>query len=683
MVKKTLFFLFSLHHFAVFSQSDSLKNNINEFNQDAVENLILSTQNDNGFELNTAFEHLEHFAKHKINLNKASREDLTALQLLSPMQVEDFFQYHQKLGDLIAVQELQAIPSFDMATIKKILPFVKVSGTVDDYQVGLKDMVQDADNQLFVRSTTFVEKSSGFQNGKYLGNNFQHYIRFKRAFGTKFSMGFTLEKDRGEPYRYEKKIVGADFMSAHLAYKGRRFQVIFGDFMANFGQGLVLFQDFAPGKSPFITDLKRQHRVIRPYTSVAESNFLRGAAMTYQINKNIDLTAFASYRKRDATVDLDTTQAFDEIFVSLLNSGLHRTEAEIANKNAIQNLTFGSSVKYKTNNKQLGINLLYNKFDKPFERSLKPYNQFAFRGQPLLNASVDYAYVYRNFNFFGETAISDNGGKGTVNGLLIGMDKHLNMSILHRYYQANYQSLLANPIAEALGATNENGLYAGVSILPTQKWKIESYLDFWKNNWLRFQINAPSNGYEFYNRITFTLKRKLDVYLQYRVKSKERNSSESTLLISPLAFEKRHQLRLNLQYQISPEIEWESRVEYAQYEKESTNSKGYLLYQDLKFKPKGIPFSFTARYCLFETDDYNSRIYAFENSLMYLYSIPALYGKGSRFYFNLRYTPLKNLMIETRFAQNFLSNTDSVGTGNETVLGNTKTEIGVQARYNF
>ena len=677
----SLLFISTLH---LFGQKDSIRTILlQDAAQDAIENVIQTTQNDNGFELNTAFEQLETFAKNKINLNKATRESLNELGLLSPVQIEDFFQYRKKLGELIVLQELQAIPSFDLATIRKILPFVAVNGNIDDYQISLLKMIQQSDNQLFVRTTTFLEKAVGFTNGQYLGNNFQHYVRYKRSFGTKFNMNFTLEKDRGEPYFYEKKIYGADFMSGHVSYKTNRFQLIIGDFAANFGQGVILFQDFAPGKSPFITDLKRQHKVLRPYSSVAENTFLRGIATSFPLSKHIEISAFASYRKRDALVQTDTLQAFDEIFTSIGNTGLHRTEREIANKNVLQNLTLGTSIKLKSEAKHLAFNVLYNRFDKAFQRDIKPYNQFAFSGKALLNASADYSYIFRNINFFGETGISDNGGIGTVNGALIGLDKALNMSILHRYYARDYQTLLANPVAESLGAKNENGLYFGLSILPTSRWKIESFADVWKNNWLRFQVNSPANGVEFYNRITYTLKRKLDFYVQYRYRVKDKNSSNPEVIIAPLAQENRQQLRFNLQYQMTPEIEWESRLEFSRVSGINPLSRGYLAYQDLKFKPKGIPVSFTARYCIFDTDSYDSRIYTYENSLMYLYSIPPLSGKGSRFYVNIRYVPTKNILIEARIAQTYLPQSVSFGSGQNTVNANAQTEIGVQMRFNF
>jgi hypothetical protein len=112
-------------------------------------------------------------------------------------------------------------------------------------------------------------------------------------------------------------------------------------------------------------------------------------------------------------------------------------------------------------------------------------------------------------------------------------------------------------------------------------------------------------------------------------------------------------------------------------------SQGYLVYQDLIWKSKNVPLSLSARYAIFNTKDYNSRIYVYENALMYNFSIPPYYGKGRRFYINVRYNGIKNMMIEGRIAQTYTPNQTEIGSGNDAIQGNNKTEVGVQVKYRF
>ena len=74
------------------------------------------------------------------------------------------------------------------------------------------------------------------------------------------------------------------------------------------------------------------------------------------------------------------------------------------------------------------------------------------------------------------------------------------------------------------------------------------------------------------------------------------------------------------------------------------------MYQDLLIKPKNSPLSATARIALIDTDDFESRIYAFENDLLYRFRIPAYYGQGYRSYLNLRYRTTRRLTLELRGA---------------------------------
>ena len=60
-------------------------------------------------------------------MNKVKREDLSELQILSDIQINNLLKHREKNGNLINIYELQSINGFDLETIKKISPFVYVS----------------------------------------------------------------------------------------------------------------------------------------------------------------------------------------------------------------------------------------------------------------------------------------------------------------------------------------------------------------------------------------------------------------------------------------------------------------------------------------------------------------------------------------------------------------------------
>jgi len=188
---------------------------------------------------------------------------------------------------------------------------------------------------------------------------------------------------------------------------------------------------------------------------------------------------------------------FSEV-TSVIINGLHRTENEINNKNGVNLQSTGFSLAYKRKALALSLNGLRTKFDLPFNPDKNQlYESYRFSGDELSNVSLGYSYRLRNFNFFGEVASSDNGAVAQIHGLLLGLDRKIDISFSFRDYPRDYQVLNANAFAESSTPTNERGLYMGISIRPTKRWLINSYVDMWRNPWLSFRRDAPDSGVEY------------------------------------------------------------------------------------------------------------------------------------------------------------------------------------------
>ncbi|MCD8529243.1 MAG: hypothetical protein LRY27_04650, partial [Chitinophagales bacterium] len=191
---------------------------------------------------------------------------------------------------------------------------------------------------------------------------------------------------------------------------------------------------------------------IIPYSSVNELNYLRGAAFTYQL-KNFYFAPFVSYKKVDANLSYTDTLNTDIETNRIQLSGYHRTETEMQNKHAIAELKAGGNVQYKTRSWHIGANVLYNHYSQPLTFETDLYNQFQFQGKDLLNASIDYHFLYKSLHFFGETAMSSSKnqtGFATLNGLLFNPGKTVDASLVYRNYSPKYQTMqYTNAFAES------------------------------------------------------------------------------------------------------------------------------------------------------------------------------------------------------------------------------------------
>ena len=687
IIKTYIFIIFTLIFLtqATYAQEESQNNNLIA---NIIEDFLESTDAEN-FDYNTIFENLNYFFDNPLNINSVSDIELKDLYLLNEVQITDFLNYRKQFGAFLSIYELQAIPSWDLTTIKNVSPFLKCEVAAADFNLNFRDAFTKGTSQLFIKGKRVLEERKGFikdQNGNapYLGDPNHLYIRYRYEYGQLFKAGITMEKDPGEQLFGASKY-GFDFYSFFMYAKNinKTFSIVsLGDFAVSMGQGLILHNDFGAGKSSFVMNVKRSGRTIRPYSSVNEVNFFRGGGTVINLGKNMQVAAFASYKPIDASVQQDTIENSDfDSFGSIRFDGFHRTTTELANKNTIHQTNAGVKLEFKKRDLKLAFNGLYTGFDAPLVRTDDLYRKYLFSGTSLLNGSVDYSWRIRNLTFFGEHAMSGIGASAKIHGLLMGLDKRLDVSLVYRDYAPDYQVLNANAFAEASNPVNEKGFYIGMDIRPFKSITISTYADIWSNPWVAYRRDAPADGKEFLIKLAYTQKRKMDFYVQYRYEQKQVNSSNESIIDYPET-QTLQRLRFHLSYKLNKEWELRDRAEFSFFTK-STSSRGFLMYQDVMYKPIAKPFSFTARYAIFDINSFDARIYAYENEILYEFYIPFFQNRGSRFYINTRYRIGKNYTWEFRVGRTFLQNVDGIGSGNDFINGQARTEIKTQLKIRF
>ena len=672
---------------------------------DLQEQLIEDVANNEGgetdeFEFNAAFDVLDAYARRPLDLNRATYDELLETLLLSPIQITQLLDYRDRFGGFLSRYELQAVPSIDLETIRRLLPYVRVGGgELDLAKIPFTRMLREGERELYIRWQRRLESARGYEinpdEGRsfYLGSRDRLYTRFRHRYSNRLSIGFTAEKDPGEAFFSENnRRRGFDFYSAHFYMRDVSKlvkAVAIGDYNISFGQGLVLYTGFGFGKSIQTTNVARGGPSLRPYTSVSEFNFLRGAATTLQLGSKVEATIFASRRARTAslidpidTLDIDP----DLLGVTSLNiTGFNRTPNEVANRNAIQQTTYGATVRYQpTPTLHLGFNYLAERLSRPLELRDQLYNRFFFRGTALSNASIDYRYRLRNFTLFGEIAGDDEGGTAMLHGLMVGLNRFADMSVVYRNYGFDYQALNARPFGETSNGRNEEGLYFGLELRPGRNFRLNAYYDVFRFPYFRFQVNGPDAGHEYRLRLSYFQKRKLDSYVEVRSETRGVNGVGETFNnLDAIRARTRVQGRLHFGYKLSRNLQWRSRfdVGYTDVEEEQRLS-GFSVLQDLLYKPAG-DWSFTGRFAVFNTDAFAVRFYQYENGLLYNARIVPYYGRGTRAFLLVRYKGIRGLTLEGRISQTFFSDGREVGTGLEATDGSTRTDAGLQVVWRF
>ena len=142
--------------------------------------------------------------------------------------------------------------------------------------------------------------------------------------------------------------------------------------------------------------------------------------------------------------------------------------------------------------------------------------------------------------------------------------------------------------------------------------------------------------------------------------------------------------RFNVSYKISQSVSIRSRIDVVRINREDAeDNNGVALIQDIIYKPVDQPFSINVRFALFDSDDYDSRIYAYENDVYGLFSIPSYYYSGMRYYLNVRYNPMRKLSLYARIAQTVYNHQQTVGSGLDEINGNSKADLHLAVKWEF
>lgn len=585
------------------------------------------------------------FRKDPINLNTAEWDELTELRMLTDLQIESLISYRWLLGPIIDIYELQAIPAWSIPLIRRLLPFVTITNAVPVAKEIAKRL-KEGEHIVLLRVSQVIEK---INDTKYNGSPYQLFFRYRYNYKNLLQYGVTGDKDAGEQFFKGAQSKGFDFYSFHvfIRKKGIIQSLALGDFAVNMGQGLIHWQGLAFKKSAEVTGIKRQSPVLRPYNSAGEYNFHRGAGITIQKGR-LEGTVFISFRALDASIDTIDSKFY---FTSFQSSGYHRTDKEISNKNGLRQSTAGMRLHYKANEWQISMNSVYYKYSASMQRQKKLYDLFAATGDHWLNAGIDYSFTHRNIHFFGEAAIDQHFHRAMLNAVLISVDPKVDLSLLHRVISKEYQSIRGNAFTENSFPSNENGIYAGIAIRLSAGWRIEAYADMYRFPWLKYQVDMPSAGKDLFVQLTWTLSKQAELYTRFKTESGK------------------HNWRIHFNHKLNASVTLRKRIEMIWLSKGEGKQAGFLSYVDMLYKPLLNPFAAIVRLQYFETDGYDTRLYAYENDVLYSYSIPVFYGKGYRYSLTLQYDYSKRISFWLRLAQ--------------TVNENDRIELKLQTRIVF
>ncbi|MBB3187147.1 helix-hairpin-helix domain-containing protein [Microbacter margulisiae] len=649
----------------------------------------MSANSEADIDFSTLEEDLNYFAQNPVNLNNTTKEELQKLQFLSDQQIENLLYYLYRNKPINSLYELQLVDGFDEFTIRNLLPFVYVGKMtpLKSKLPSLATIFSEGKHEFLWRTDRTLEQKEGYTstdndslalatNKKYVGDPYYCSLRYIFRYRDRIDMGLIAEKDAGEQFwgSYHK---GFDYYSAYLQLNdiGILKSLVIGNFRANFGQGLVIHPELTYSKANDVVNVLPQNAGIRKCSSTDEYNYMRGIGVT--LKKGIStFSLFYSYRFLDG----DST---GNAITTIKTDGLHQTMSDLARKGTIGWQVIGGNMSWRFRNLHVGATLTDMRLSIPLHPTIRLDNRFDFSGTHQLAGGVNYQFRLHPFNFFGETAMTDQYAVATINGCSFSPISIFQIVALYRHYSPRYSVLLSNGFAEGSSIQNEDGYYFGVKANPIKHWQFSFAADTYSFPWLKYSVGRPSNGYDLLLTAHYVSSHALEMFWKIRYKQKEKNFNTATTTYFTGEYSTTNGY-YSLAYKLDNHFALKNIIAVNHGIDAITKSHtGYLLAQDFSYTPSRVPLAINMRYEFFDSPAYDTRFYVYEKDLLYVFAIPMLYGKGSRYFLNMRYTMNQHLTFWFKIAQTIYEEVNTVGTGLETIHHNHKTDARAMLRWKF
>lgn len=352
-------------------------------------------------------------------------------------------------------------------------------------------------------------------------------------------------------------------------------RIVAGNYQAHFGYGLVIGSPFKRGKTAYIQSTATTDEGLKKFGSVGDSyNYFHGVGATAKVSSWADVSAFYSLREGKEE----------------------------------WNHVVGVNATGRWNRLKVGITAVENIHQPTPDPSLKGSELVSTQAVMGVNARWNQGKV----DIWGELATSQGNqwGIGGIAGIRYTPISDINLLAIYRYYSPYFDNIYANALCSWTRMIDEHGGYLGVEYNRLKNWQLSAFGDVWKS------------GFETMAQADFISQKNYRMHTRFRVKRKDEKDTYS--------------LRWNMVYEFG---QWKMKTQADGNLVQTNNALtyGWSLLQDVEYRFSQVPIVLQLRAQAFDAQEWNNRVYIYENDVLYAYAIPFVYGLGGRFWLNARY----------------------------------------------
>lgn len=582
-----------------------------------------------------AYEVLCMMAESPQNINEATLDELLQVPLLSGSQAAAIIHYRTLYGNIHDMAELSLIEAMDK-------PRLILLNAIFYAQVGDGDKAKghNGHSKLLVTLNVPTYEREGFKDGTYEGGRLSHSLRYTYS-NSHYQMALTAAQDAGEPFFCGTNKKGWDFYTGFVRIKdiGLLKNLVAGHYQMSLGMGLILNNGYKPSRTSLMMTPQNSVTILRGHASKQESNYMQGVAATLALPGNtlgkiLSVTAFVSHRPLDATMKFDEDAAENGTVTTILTSGYHRTESEIARRGATRQSVVGGSLTMDKRPLRMALNVMHVMM----RDSLKPFNGQQYRmyypmGKNFTLGSLSYAYFSPRLQIAGETAVSpkavgnDAGGGvalATMNDVNWKIGNDWTLTALQRYYNYRFQSPLGRSFGDVSNVQDESGVYVGLSTTAVPRLTLSAYVDCAYHPWFRYGYDGASRSWDTYFNAIY-VREPYTITMRYRYREQTVCLNGNVLPTYNDEAGGQHSMRTTLKYVRG---KWMAMSQVYGTCIPSSSDWGYMLSQGGGMELSCL--SLWASFAYFHTSSYASRLYLTDRNLTYCSTTSMLYGHGFR-----------------------------------------------------
>lgn len=611
-----------------------------------------------------------------VNLNRASEQELLDLPGIPLAVARQIVRSRTREGPFRHPDELTTRGVMTADQFEQIRYFITTGSRNErfrEHYISRNFWTEGGRFEHFSRTRTVLEQQYGYQRpdstGGYLGSP-HHFYQRTRYTGRRLSLNLNHSKMPGEPVSLQS---GFHHSSWHAAIRnaGSVRSFVAGDFNADFGQGLLMRTGSFFGKGLPAGRLgSASGRGVIPASASRRGNTFRGAGFT--MGERMELSLFWSDRERAATIHDDGSTGPPQAFP------VFRSHNELNRKDSLRETTYGSRVSFPVPGGRVGFQTVgyrFNTSDRIVDSAPQPFET---------GYSADLYLTGNRIAFFGEMASTGNHGRAVISGISTQSSDIAGLTIIFRSFSPDFSSLYGNPLSEQSGApAGETGFFTGLRVRPADRIRIEAFADHFQFRTPGFRNSRPVSGSEYRGSVDLRVSRSVNLQLQYRQKGREieiEQTGELGRTERRIGQETRRSIRVQSEFRPDRTLRLRTRLEKSRYGHSFTESgSGLLMFQDIQASIRPA-LRLDMRFTLFDTDGYDTRLYQFENDLLYSMTSTMLHDRGQRFYTMLTIQLSRHVTLWTRYATTLYDNRITIGSGNDLIEGNRRSELAFQLR---